>query len=83
MQAEATRRWIAGAIAGAERLCLPLPWERGLRRDRMLHRRRAARNAAGAGRRSPVQLSGTARSDRRPGGAAPLAGPGLDDFLTD
>ena len=79
MQAEAKRRWIAGAIAGAERLCLPLPWERGGRRERMLQRRRAAAEAA----RRPVELTGTARSDRTAGGPAPLSGPGIDDFLTD
>jgi hypothetical protein len=99
MQAEARRRWIAGAIAGAERLCLPLPWERGGRRERMLHRRRAA----AAARQRPVELIGTARSDRTAAGATPLAGPqsrpgsgsgsgsgagsgsasDMDDFLTD
>jgi hypothetical protein len=79
MQAEAKRRWIAGAIAGAERLCLPLPWERGGRRARMLQRRRAAAEAA----RRPAALTGTARSDRTEGGPAPLTGPGIDDFLTD
>jgi len=87
MQAEARRRWIAGAIAGAERLCLPLPWERGGRRARMLDRRRAA----AAARARPPELTGVARSDRNGGDAARLEGArsgadaksGLDDVLTD
>lgn len=39
------RRWIEGAVAGAERLCLPMPWERGARRARMRLRREAQAQA--------------------------------------
>ncbi len=52
MSAHAQTRWIRGAIEGSERLCLPLPWERGARRLRLRLRRAAALSAGPAARRA-------------------------------
>jgi len=52
MTAHAQTRWIRGAIEGSERLCLPLPWERGGRRLRLRLRRAAALSVAPAARGS-------------------------------